>query len=109
MRNIVPAGITKEKYRNEYENTANRILEIEERMPELKEEIVRIKERVLHIKEREAELEGLTSLDTFDKGKLAIVIDRVMVYSEERIEIVWKMDDWFFSEVAGEKEMLALQ
>ena len=101
--------IMKEQYQKEYENTASRILEIEERMPELKEEIVRIKERVLHMKEREAELEGLTSLDTFDKGKLATVIDRVMVYSEERIEIVWKMDDWFFREIAGEREVLALQ
>lgn len=101
-------GITKEKYRKEYEKTASRILEIEERMPALKEEIVRIKERILHMKEREAELEGLTALDIFDKGKLATVIDSVMVYSKERIEIVWKMDDWFFSEVAGEKEVLAL-
>lgn len=102
-------SITKEKYRKEYENTASRILEIEERMPELKAEIVRIQERVLRMREREAELEGLASLDTFDKGKLAIVIDRVMVYSEERIEIVWKMDDWFFREIAGEREVLALQ
>ena len=60
------------------------------------------------MKEREAELEGLASLDTFDKGKLATVIDSVVVYSEERIEIVWKMDDWFFREVAGEKEVFAL-
>ena len=102
-------GITKEKYRKEYEKTASRILEIEERMPELKEEIVRIKERILHMKEREAELEGLASLDTFDKEKLATVIESIIVYSEERIEIVWKMDDWFFREIAGEREVLALQ
>lgn len=53
-------------------------------------------------------LEVLTVLETFDKDKLAAVIDRVLVYSEERIEIVWKMDDWFFTEMAGEKEVLAL-
>lgn len=101
-------SITKEKYRKEYEKAISRIFEIEERIPELKEEIVRIKEQMLHMKEREAELEGLASLDTFDKGKLATVIDSVVVYSEERIEIVWKMDDWFFREVAGEKEVFAL-
>lgn len=101
-------GTTKEKYRKEYEKTASRILEIEERMPELKEEIEQIKERVLHMKEREAELEELASLDTFDKEKLAAVIDSVVVYSEERIEIVWKMDDCFFSEIAGEKEVVAV-
>lgn len=102
-------SITKEKYRKEYEKAASRILEIEKRMPEMKDEVMQIKEQMLHMKEKETELEGLASLATFDKGKLATVIDRVMVYSEERIEIVWKMDDWFFREIAGEKEVLALQ
>ncbi len=100
--------ITKEKYRKEYGNTVSRILEIEKRIPELKDEIMQVKEQMLHMKEREAELEGLASLDTFDKEKLAAVIDSVLVYSEERIEIVWKMDDGFFAEIAGEKEVLAL-
>ena len=101
-------NITKEQYCKDYESTASRILEIEERIPELKEEIVQAREQMLHVKEREAELEGLASLDTFDKGKLAVVIDRVLVYGEERIEIIWKMDDWFFKETAGEKEVLAV-
>lgn len=81
--------ITKEQYRKEYENTASRILEIEKRIPELKEEIMKVREQMLHMKEREAELEGLESLETFDKGRLVTVIDSVQVYSEERIEIVW--------------------
>ncbi len=95
-------NITKGKYCKEYETTASRILEIERKIPELKDEIVQIKEQVLHMEEMEAELDGLVSLETFDKGRLAAVIDRVLVYSEERIEIVWKMDDWFFPEAAGE-------
>lgn len=61
------------------------------------------------MKEREAELEGLASLETFDKGKLLTVIESVQVYSEERIEIVWKMDDGFFKEIAGEKELVTLK
>ena len=64
---------------------------------------------ILHMKEREAELEGLESLETFDKGRLVTVIDSVQVYSEERIEIVWKMDDWFFPEIAREKEVVTLE
>lgn len=100
--------MTKEKYRKKYEKTASRLLEIEKEIPVRKEEIVQIKERMLHMKEREAELEGLASLDTFDKSKLAAVIDSVVVYSGERIEIVWKMDDWFFGEIAGEKEVVAV-
>ena len=101
--------ITKEQYRREYENTASRISEIEKRIPELKEEVIRIKEQMLHMKEREAELECLSSLETFDKDKLLTVIDSIQVYSEERIEIVWKMNDGFFTEIAGEKEVFTLQ
>lgn len=101
--------ITKEKYRKEYENTASRILEIEKRMPELRDEVSQVREQMLHLKEREPELEGLLSLETFDKDKLVMVIDSVQVYSEERIEIVWKMNDWFFTGTAREKEVIALQ
>lgn len=43
---------------------------------------------MLHMEERETELEGMVLLGTFDKGRLVAVIDRVLVYSEERIEIV---------------------
>lgn len=43
------------------------------------------------------------------ESRLAAVIDRVLVYSEERIEIVWKMNDWFFPEATGEKEVVTLQ
>lgn len=102
-------NITKKQYLKEYESAASRILEIENRIPELKDEVMQIKERMQHMEEREAELEVLLSLETFDKDKLVTVIDSVQVYSEERIEIVWKMDDGFFSEVVGEKEVVALQ
>lgn len=102
-------NITKDKYRKEYGTAASRILEIEKRIPELKDEVIRAREQALHMEEREAELEGLASLETFDKGKLATVIDSVQVYSEERIEIVWKTDDWFFPGAVGEKEVVTLQ
>lgn len=100
--------ITKEQYRKDYESTASRILEIEERILELRDEVMQVREQMLHMKEREAELECLAVLETFDKAKLATVIDRVLVYSEERIEIIWKMDDCFFKEMVGEKEVLAV-
>lgn len=82
---------------------------IEERVSELKEKIIQAREQMLHMKEREAEMEGLASLETFDKDKLATVIDSVQVYSEERIEIVWKMDDGFSGEAEGKKETITLR
>lgn len=63
---------------------------------------------MLHMKEMKAEPEGLASLETFDKDKLAAVIDSVQVYSEERKEIVWKTDEWFFKKIAGEEDVLAV-
>lgn len=101
--------LTKEQYSKEYETVAIRIQEIEERIPELKDEIAQMKEHMNHLEEQEAELEILEALQTFDKEKLGIVIDSVQVYSEDRIEIVWKMDNWFFRENAMEKEVLAVK
>lgn len=97
------------QYRRKYEDTASRILEIEKRIPELKGEVIRIKEQMLHMEGQAAGLESQSSLETFDGGELLTVIDSVQVYSAERIEIVWKMDDGFFSEVAWEKETVTLQ
>lgn len=102
-------NITKKQYFKEYESVTSRILEIESRIPELKDEVAQIKEQMQHMEEREADLENLLSLETFDKDKLVTVIGSVQVYSEEQIEIVWKMDDGFFYEVAGEKDLVTLQ
>ena len=101
--------LTKEQYRKEYETVAIRIHEIEERIPGLKDEIVQMKEHMTRLEEQEAELESLEALQIFDKEKLSIVIDSVQVYSEDRIEIIWRMDNWFFREIAGDKEVLAMQ
>ena len=102
-------GITKEQYRKEYEKATNQILEIEAGIPELKEKAMQAREQMLRMKERETELEALSSLETFDKEKLATVIESVQVYSEERIEIVWKMDDLFFREAEDRKETVSLR
>lgn len=36
-----------------------------------------------------------STLDTFDKDRLKALIDKVLVYGEDSIEIVWKVDDPF--------------
>ncbi len=101
--------LTKEQYRSEYEAAGSRILEIEKRIPELRDEIMQNREQMLNIQEQEAELESLAVLQTFDKDRLGTVIHSVQVYSGERIEIIWKMDNFLFKETAGEKEVLAVQ
>lgn len=101
--------LTKEQYRSEYEAAGRRILEIEKRIPELRDKILQDREQMLNINGQEAELESLAGLQTFDKDRLCTIIDSVQVYSEERIEIIWKMDNFLFKETAGEKEVLAVQ
>ncbi len=40
-------------------------------------------------------MEFSTLAATFDKDRLKVLIDKVLVYEEDKIEIVWKMDDPF--------------
>lgn len=101
--------LTKEQYRSEYEAAGSRVLEIEKRTAELRDKIRQDREQMLNISGQKAELESLAALQTFDKERLGIIIDSVRVYSGERIEIIWKVDNFLFKETAREKEVLAVQ
>lgn len=37
----------------------------------------------------------MSALDSFDLDKLKLLIEKVVVYGEDEIEIVWKVDDPF--------------
>lgn len=50
---------------------------------------------VYHIQERETVLEGIVALREFDKGVLRKGIERIRVFGEGRIEVVWKAGDMF--------------
>ncbi len=43
----------------------------------------------------DGELEELSVLDSFNMDKLKLLIDKVIVYGEDEIEIVWRVDDPF--------------
>lgn len=45
------------------------------------------------------ELAELSVLESFDKERLKALIDRVIVYGEDAIEIVWKVGNPFESEI----------
>lgn len=45
--------------------------------------------------EGEAALEGIAALREFDKGVLRKGIERIRVFGEGRIEVVWKGGDMF--------------
>lgn len=46
-------------------------------------------------REGEAVLEGIAALREFDKGVLRKGIERIRVFGEGRIEVVWKAGDMF--------------
>ena len=45
--------------------------------------------------EGEAALEGIAALREFDKGVLRKGIERIRVFGEGRIEVIWKSGDMF--------------
>lgn len=49
----------------------------------------------------DGELAELSALDTFDKDRLKELIDKVIVYGEDAIEIVWKVDNPFQAELSA--------
>ena len=46
------------------------------------------------------ELNGLSELEVFDKDRLKTLIEKVVVYGEDAVEIVWKVRNPFDSEVS---------
>lgn len=49
----------------------------------------------------DGELAELSVLDTFDKDRLKALIDKVIVYGEDAIKIVWKVDNPFQDEISA--------
>ena len=44
------------------------------------------------------ELNGLSELEVFDKDRLKTLVDKVVVYGEDAMEIVWKVGNPFKAE-----------
>ena len=43
-------------------------------------------------------LEGLSELEVFDKDRLKVLIEKVIIYGEDAMEIVWKVQNPFKAE-----------
>jgi chromosome segregation ATPase len=104
-------AITREKYVKERDMLVERINEIERRIPEIENEIEESKKRLEEAGEKQTVLNEIAALQDFDKEVLHKIVDTVNVYGGGRIEIIWRMDDIFFTgdrheiiEVRKEKE-----
>lgn len=44
---------------------------------------------------QEEELSGLSALETFDREKIQILVEKVFAYGSDAIEIIWKTSNPF--------------
>jgi predicted RNA-binding Zn-ribbon protein involved in translation (DUF1610 family) len=93
-------AVSLEKYISERKTLLESLNEIDRRIPEIENEMEEFKKQIEEAGEKQADLNDVAALQTFDKAVLHKIIDRVFIYGGGRIEIVWKMDDFFLD---GEK------
>ena len=74
--------------------------ELEQSRREAQMELDRMQELADPEEITDEELVGLSMLDTFDVDRLKALIEKVAVYDEDAIEIVWKVRNPFESEVS---------
>lgn len=82
------------------EGYMERMEELEQSRHEAQVELDRMQEMADPEGITDEELVGLSVLETFDVDRLKALIDKVVVYGEDAIEIVWKVRNPFESEVS---------
>ena len=94
---------SREKYLHDLEQIRERLAEIETLIPGLEQQIKEADKKMEGVNETENHLADIVALQSFDKEILSKVIERVYVYGADRVEIIWKTDDIFFSDEMPEK------
>ena len=92
--------ISREDYMERIERGRARMEELEQSRREAQMELDRMQEMAGSEEVTDEELAGLSVLETFDKDRLKTLIEKVAVYGEDAIEIVWKVKNPFGSEVS---------
>lgn len=86
-------GMTREQFEARTGSMGVRVEEIGKEMGEAEDGIERLKG--CGSRDGETVLEGIAALREFDKGVLRKGIERIRVFGEGRIEVVWKGGDMF--------------
>lgn len=80
------------------ENGRIRMEELERARGKAQTELERMQVAVCSEKIPDKELAELSELETFDKDRLKALIEKVVVYGENAMEIVWKVENPFKAE-----------
>lgn len=85
--------------REEYIGKIERGRKRQEELEKIKEDAMEELESLQSISDDtgvcDADLQEISALDNFDLDKLEMLVEKVIVYGEDEIEIVWKVDDPF--------------
>lgn len=92
-------SIAREDYVARIEKGKVRMEELEQIKSEAQAELNRMRTVSEPEKIPDEELAELSVLESFDKERLKALVDRVIVYGEDAIEIVWKVGNPFESEI----------
>ncbi len=90
--------ISREVYMERIENGRIRMEELERARGKAQTELERMQVAVCSEKIPDKELAELSELETFDKDRLKALIEKVVVYGEDAMEIVWKVENPFKAE-----------
>lgn len=93
-------GISREGYVERIGRGRARMEELEQSRHEAQMELDRMQEMADSEEVTDEELSGLSVLDTFDVDRLKALIEKVVVYGDDAIEIMWKVRNPFDSEVS---------
>ena len=94
-------AITRESYVAQIENGKARMEELEQIRSEALAELDSMQIMTGTEEIADAELAELSVVEAFNKDKLKALIDRVIVYDADTVEVIWKVDNPFGSEVSA--------
>ena len=100
------SGGSREVYISKKQQTDDRLAEIEAELNELEQRLEAAKRSEKDISQTEMVLLEVSAIDRFDKETLKKIIDRINVYSENEIEIIWKPMDVIFQRITPGKDII---
>ncbi len=90
--------VSREEYMERIEKGRVRMEELERTRRGAQAELDRMQEVSGPEEISDEELNGLSELEVFDKDRLKVLIEKVIVYGEDAMEIVWKVQNPFKAE-----------
>lgn len=91
--------LSKDEYLSAYEKIVGRLSVLDKETDALKDMQELLEKEQTGRKEEVERLKQAACIKEFDKAKLLTVIDRVLVYDNEHIEVKWKCRDWNSQEI----------